>query len=315
MMETLSSWHSYPSIYNLGHAALDQLLSHPLQAEEKIDGSQFSFGRFDGELKCRSKGQQIVTDAPEGLFKKAVESVAALDLHDGWTYRGECVSKPKHNTLCYARVPAHNVILFDINPAQESYLSYAEKAAEAKRVGLEVVPLLATIERLDVDAFRELLDRESVLGNTKIEGVVLKPIGYDVFGPDHKCLMAKFVSEAFKEKHKTAWKESNPNSGDILADLTAQLKTEARWRKAIQHLAEAGELENSPRDIGKLLKEIGGDVLKEEEAFIAKQLMQWAWPRIQRGIIAGFPEWYKSFIAESQLERLAQDAEEEASPC
>ena len=33
-------------------------------------------------------------------------------------------------------------------------------------------------------------------------------------------------------------------------------RTVARWEKAIQHLNESGRLENSPRDIGPLIKEI-----------------------------------------------------------
>ena len=56
----MSSWHSYPSIYNLGHAAVANLLAVPHQVQEKVDGSQFSFGRFveDGKvrLRVRSKG-------------------------------------------------------------------------------------------------------------------------------------------------------------------------------------------------------------------------------------------------------------------
>jgi hypothetical protein len=113
--------------------------------------------------------------------------------------------------------------------------------------------------------------------------------------------MAKFVSEAFKEKHATAWKASNPGQADVITNLITQLRTEARWRKAVQIQRELGELENDPRDIGKLLKTIGQDVLKEEEEFIREQLFKWAWPKIQRGFCAGFPEWYKLHIAEEQL--------------
>ena len=111
----MSSWHSYPSIYALGHAAVAELLLDPVVAEEKIDGSQYSFGRFSGALKVRSKGKQMIVESPEKIFRKAVEYVATLDLRDGWTYRGEVLDKPKHNALAYDRVPKGNVILFDIN--------------------------------------------------------------------------------------------------------------------------------------------------------------------------------------------------------
>jgi hypothetical protein len=263
--------------------------------------SQFSFGRFNGVLRVRSKGKEMVPDAPEKMFAAGVEAVSQLDLHDGWTYRGEYLRVPKHNALTYKRIPANHIILFDVNTAEATYLSYEEKAAEAERLGLEVVPLLLGNVLVNLEVFKALLDRESVLGGTLIEGMVFKPIGYDVFGPDHKCIMGKHVSEAFKEKHRTEWKAANPGQSDVVQNLITQLKTEARWHKAVQHLRDAGELENDPRDIGKLLKAIGQDVLKEEEDMIREQLFKWAWPKIQRGIIAGFPEWYKNLLVEAQL--------------
>ena len=123
----MSSWHSYPSVYALGHMAISELLLDPVIVEEKVDGSQFSFGRFDGDLKLRSKGKDIIPDAPEKMFQKAVDTVMALDLVDGLTYRGEYLSKPKHNALAYERVPKGNVIIFDINTAEEKYLLYEDK--------------------------------------------------------------------------------------------------------------------------------------------------------------------------------------------
>ena len=55
-----TSWHSYPSIYALGHRYLEELLLDPVLVEEKVDGSQFSFGVFEHpegpELRCKSKG-------------------------------------------------------------------------------------------------------------------------------------------------------------------------------------------------------------------------------------------------------------------
>ena len=53
----VSTLHSYPSIFNLGHRAVAGLLGGPVIVEEKIDGSQFSFGvTVDGEIVTRSKG-------------------------------------------------------------------------------------------------------------------------------------------------------------------------------------------------------------------------------------------------------------------
>lgn len=111
-----SSWHSYPSIFNLGHKAISDLLKGEVNVEEKVDGSQFSFGFFnihrdectflednvpcqcEQGLRVRSKGAVMNADAPESLFKEAVNHVKSIEhlLHPGWTYRGECLKKPHH---------------------------------------------------------------------------------------------------------------------------------------------------------------------------------------------------------------------------
>lgn len=81
--------HSYPSVYQVGHRAIADIFKSIVLIEEKLDGSQFSFGMVDGELVCRSKGKQLLLDAPEKMFSRAVEVVKGLHLTDGWIYRGE----------------------------------------------------------------------------------------------------------------------------------------------------------------------------------------------------------------------------------
>lgn len=301
-----SSWGSYPSIYALGHRCLKELLLDPVLVEEKIDGSQFSFGVFNvgGQLeyKCRSKGAQLNVIAPEQMFKQAVSFVDSVagKLTPGLTYRGEYLAKPKHNTLVYDRIPQNHIILFDISPAYETYLSYEDKQREAERIGLEVVPKMMYGMIETMEHFRSLLDTTSCLGGQKIEGVVIK--NYARFGVDKKILLGKFVSEAFKEVHNREWKASNPTQNDVVQKLIESLKTPARWNKAVQHLTERGELEISPKDIGKLMKEIPLDVEKEEQEFIKTKLYEWAWPHIKRGVIAGVPEWYKDQLVKRQFD-------------
>lgn len=293
------SWHSYPKLYALGHAAVKELLDGPVLVEEKVDGSQFSFGVFDGEFKCRSKGKEMHPDAPEKMFASAVNNVRELPLHDGWTYRGEVLCKPKHNTLCYSRVPARNVIIFDINTGHEDYLARDAKEEEAERIGLEIVPVVHQGAIDSFEQFHNMLSCESILGGVEIEGVAIK--NYARFGRDGKAMMGKFVSERFKEKHSAEWKATNPNRADVVTLLIQTLTTEARWEKAIQRLAENGELEGSPRDIGALLKSVQIDIKEECADLIAAKLTQWAMPQIQRGAVRGLPEWYKNRLAQSQF--------------
>lgn len=303
MSET--SWHRYPSIYALGHRYLTDLLLDPVLVEEKIDGSQFSFGVFEGDegryLKVRSKGAEINTLAPDNMFKRGVEVVQSIQDHltVGWTYRAEYLVKPKHNALAYDRIPKNHIIIFDINTGHEAYLDPPSKAQEAERIGLEVVPVIATGVITDINEFRKYLDTTSCLGGQKIEGVVVK--NYARFGQDKKVLLGKFVSEAFKEVHAREWKASNPSRGDILQALIFSLKTDARWHKAVQHIRERGELDGSPKDIGQIMKEVPDDVEKEELEYIKDKLYEWAWPHIRRGIVAGIPQWYKEQLLKQQF--------------
>ena len=296
--------HSYPKVYNLGHEAIVDLLLDNVTVEEKVDGSQFSFGIIDDVLQCRSRGQQINIDAPDKLFSLAVETVKKLadKLVPGYTYRAEYLQKPKHNTLAYDRIPEGHLVIYDINDGLESYLPYGMKVQEAERLGLEVVPLLFEGTLIGFDAyatFKALLEHTSILGGQQIEGVVIK--NYKRFGRDGHALMGKHVRESYKELHKGDWRERNPTGGDVIQGLITKLRTPARWEKAIQHLKEAGVLEVSPRDIGPLIKEVHMDVLSEQEDMIKKQLFAYAWNRISKGITAGLAEWYKERLAEKQF--------------
>ena len=303
-VESLDSWHSYPSIYAMGHKAVGDLLLDPVLVEEKVDGSQFSFGLFpdypiNSGFRARSKGAELNLLAPEKMFAKAVETFMSLPLRPDFTYRAEYLVKPKHHTMAYDRVPLGHLAIFDINTGHERYLPYEQKAEEAARLGLDVVPRIFSGMVTDVGQFRAWLETTSFLGGGLIEGIVVK--NYSRFGPDKKALMGKFVSERFKETHKGEWRKENPTSKDIVDQLVKAYRSPARWQKAVQHLREAGRLEGSPRDIGALIKEVPSDIEKECMEEIKELLWAWAWPKARRGITAGLAEWYKEELLAEQF--------------
>jgi hypothetical protein len=317
----MTSWHSYGKILALGHRYIQHLLLDPVLVEEKIDGSQFSFGVFeyDGEgeypglqdpytgrrriIRVRSKGAEMHVDAPERMFAKGVEWVKenAHRLHEGWTYRAEFLAKPKHNALNYDRVPKDNIIIFDINPGQEEYLSYDAKHEEAARLGLEVVPRLHEGKIETIAEFRQFLDVESILGGQKVEGVVVK--NYVRFNEhDGHAMMGKFVSEHFKEVHAKEWKASNPTKNDVIQKLIDTYRSPARYQKALIHLRERGLIKGDLTDIGTLMKETWPDIVVEEKDAIMEKLWGWAEDQIRRGVSAGIPEWYKEELLKSQFD-------------
>jgi hypothetical protein len=293
---------SYPKVYNMGHSAIKDLFLDEVVIEEKIDGSQFSFGVRNGQLFCRSQNKEQFPEQIDKMFKLAVEQVQAMrdELQEGWTYRGEYLYKPKHNTLCYSRVPYNNIIIFDIDMGEENYCCLGSKWDYAGCLGFETVPLLFKGKVSGYDEFVKFLESDSILGGTKIEGVVVK--NYHRYGRDGKVLMGKFVSEAFKEKHQRDWKVRNPAQTDVIELISSSLRTEARWNKAIQHLKERGEFTGEVKDIGPLMDEICKDIEAEEQEYIKEKLYQWAKRAILRKCAAGFPEWFKDKLLKEQFD-------------
>jgi hypothetical protein len=296
------SWHSYPKVWNLGHPSVASIFSEPVLVEEKVDGSQFSFGVFDGVLRCKSKSVEIIPGAPEGMFALAVKTADALlgSLREGWTYRAEYLMKPHHNGLAYDRVPRGNIILFDINDGLESYLPREAKEGEAERLGLEIVPCMAA-SVTKAEAVMAMLDAVSCLGGCKVEGLVFK--NYSRFGADGKCLLAKYVREDFKEIQGKAWRVANPSTGDVVTTIAESLRTPARWEKAAQHLRERGALQSSPRDIPELMKEVQRDIEEECAEEIKAALYAHAKKQILRTSVDGLPEWWKRKLLEAQFDK------------
>lgn len=298
----MDSWHSLGKIYALGHGAIAELLFDEVEVTEKVDASMFGFGVYNGTLKLRSKGQELIPDAHDKMFDKAIITAKELAplLHDGWMYLGEFFCKPKHNALAYDRVPNKNIILFNIRKGNESYLTYDEMKAEADRLGLEVVPRLYQGKLEDINVFKDMLNNVSVLGGQKIEGVVVK--NYQRFTKDGKAMMGKYVSEAFKEVHKGEWRKDNPTKADIIDAIIIAHRTPARWGKAVQHLREKGLITGELKDIGPMINEIKADVLAECTDDIKNTLFSHFQGQILRGVVGGAPEWYKLQLAEKQFE-------------
>lgn len=301
--------HSYPKVYAIGHGAIAELFDGPVLVEEKVDGSQFSFCRVGSEVFFRSRGADVIPGAHDaGMFAAGVNAIKEIadSLTEGWVYRCEYLSKPKHNTLVYSRVPKRHCIIFDINTGDEIYLSRHEKVTEAERIGLEYVPLMYEGTVDSPEKIHALLDTESILGGKKVEGIVAK--NYARFGKDKKVMMGKFVSEEFKETHGKEWKASNPALTDVVERIIATLKNPVRWEKAVNRLRDAGTLEGSPRDIGNLIAEVQRDIRDEEREFIQQKLTEWALPRVIRASTGGLPEWYKERLLQSAF--AGKDADE-----
>lgn len=299
---------AFPKIFTLGMKETERLFNGEVEVTEKIDGSQFSFGKIDGQLHMRSKGAIIYPESVQKMFQKAADFAQSVEhlLPDDTIFHGEYLDNPKHNTLAYGAVPTNNFALFAVRSLPDTFISNHDALLSwSTRLGCGVIPLIyrGHVHRNGIyDQVDEWINSESHLGGAKMEGVVLKNYSERVLigGQVVPLLSAKYVSEQFKEKHRVSWPKNNPGNMERLA---AAFRTEARWHKAIQHLRDNGELEDSPRDIGKLFAELNRDFEEECREEVKEALWKLFRKDIMRIITRGFPEWYKE-----QLVRNLQDA-------
>jgi hypothetical protein len=296
----LSSWNSYPKVWQVGHGQVKDIFTKTVLVQEKIDGSQFSFGLIEGRLRIKSHHQDISDIVGEyGLFSEAIAYVRELHsggkLHPEWTYRGEVLQKPCHNRLTYERVPKHSIVGLDVATGLEQYANYTDCVAAFAKLDLEVVPYYHYGIIDNPDTIKTFLDRRPLLGGKMIEGIVIK--AYGVYGEDKHTLMAKYVNPAFRE---ISDQPENQKSVDFTTSLIETYRSEARWEKVIQSFREKG-LGAEVKDIGPMIGSLTKDIQEECGEEIAKKLWKRYWPHIARGCTNGFAEYFKRKLMEGSF--------------
>lgn len=287
---------AYPKILHIGDKQILDLFESDVEITEKVDGSQFGFGKIDGELVCRSKGKVQDLDVPDKMFKEGVEYVRSIEerIPNNHFFHGEYLQKPRHSTLAYNRIPKNHIALFGVTFPDNSMGEYKDIEEWAETFDVESVPLLHHGPSSGEEVIKLVEDRESFLGGQNIEGVVVKK--YEDWMFLGKMLLpvkaGKYVTEKFKEVHQKDWKRLNTGKGKLDA-LKDKYRSEARWEKAIMRLKEADQLEESPRDIGNLIKSVKQDLLEEEKDNIKDDLYKIFGGDLTRHATVGLPEWYK----------------------
>lgn len=301
----MNSFTRYCKSYNFGHRWLKDYFDEPVDVEEKVDGSQLSFCKHEGQVLFRSRNRQFDAFSTDDLFQNTVDYVMSVQdkLVDGWTYRGEAFKSRKHNIHRYDRCPEGHFVLFDIATDDAVYVPHSSVFTEATRLGFEPVPLLDTAVKINsMDDAQAYLNTESVLGGVPVEGVVFKRRHAVKFNDRDVMIIAKLVSETFREKHKVDWKSETKTQKALVATLAEQYATEMRWEKAVQHLTEAGKLTREPKDIKPLIDEVVRDTLEDELDEIKRRLWVAIESPFKRMLVKGLPEWYKAKLAEGQFE-------------
>lgn len=302
----------FPKIFTIGQKYIKDIFEGNVEITEKVDGSQFVFGKVNNQLFFRSKGAVINPEVCPNLFKPAVDYVLSIqdrfEPYENFVVYSETLSKPKHNTLSYSRVPKNHIAIYGVSDgAGEVFLSQHVLLQQvAAEFDVDVVPLLFYGNVHSPEGIRELLDLESFLGGEKIEGIVVKNFNKTLLVGDQvvPLMSGKLVSERFKERHKSWPKEHTPRGK--FDTFKESFRTNARWIKAIQRLGEDGKLEESPKDIGILLKYLHQDLEAEQKEDIKEELYNLFIREIKAEAVKGFPEFYKEYLVNKNVEFVEQ---------
>lgn len=259
-----------------------------------VHNSQFVFGINEetGRFHAQTRRRNTLT-ADDGHMGLAVANLQIQEerLNPNWVYFGECLTKRKHNRIAYGRMPKGSLVLFDIFDVElDSYLPRHKLEEEAVLLGIEVVPELFVGPFSEMPKFKELLDRESFLGDHNIEGVVIKDYPGKTF--------FKVVSQEFQEISQQKRVRTPKDSDKYLDDLFDAYRTESRWHKAVQHLRDEGKLDGTMRDIGPLLMELSSDFEDECRLILQEQLYNLFRKRAIKKVAQGFAEWYRTQLGQ-----------------
>lgn len=301
----MSNTAAFPKILHIGDKQISSLFEGVVEITEKVDGSQFGFGKENGRLFARSKGKEQDLDNPDMMFIKGVEYVKSIEdlIPDNYTFYGEYLQKPKHNTLAYDRIPTNHISLFGVyDSGSREFLGTDEIKRYAELLGVDAIPVLYSGVASPQDVLTLVNDRVSYLGGQNIEGVVVKAYKPWMFLNQIplSVMAGKYVTEEFKEVHNKNWKAENTGKGKLEVAIS-QYRSEARWNKAVQHLRDDGNLTGTPKDIGELIKEVRKDISQEEKENIKDQL----WSIFKNDFLgmatSGLPQYYKDKLVKGEI--------------
>lgn len=262
----------YHSIVRYGHRSTREVLNRGDQIiiQEKVDGANASFAVVDGELKCWSRNRELnMSNTLEGFYVWAKQNIEVDKLLEGVVYFGEWTAQHKVVYEGYAK----QFFLYDIyNLHLEEYVSFSMVRDEAKRLGLNLIPVFFEGE---FESFEQLM---SYVGRTELngklgqevsgEGIVVKNVDYrDSFGKQMfvKLVVDKFAEVQMQKAPKDPKKKFTPEELKVRECITSP-----RVEKQLFKMIEEGLLERDygVEDMGKILKHISPlvaeDILKEE---------------------------------------------------
>ena len=302
----------YPKVLSLGQPLVAEIFDNPVEITEKVDGSQCRIQLTDEFVNCGSKN---MIPADGKMFGLAHDQAKRIWNSDAWRGFGddvtlfmEFLNKEKHNVLIYGRVPSNNLYLFGAIVDDEHFQT-EELLKLADKLDIEPPHILASEVSIDnQDDINEHLKTPSVLGNTILEGVVIKNYhnSYPALLASTQAffgypLVGKLVREDFKERLNKEWSGKKQRETP-LTKVTTEFLTEARFHKAIQHLKDNGELTYEMKDLKNIIPEFYRDLIDEEHDEIVKLAMEDFWRHLKRKCDNYTVQEWKRYLVEKQFD-------------
>ena len=301
----------YPKVLSLGQPLLAEIFDNPVEITEKVDGSQCRIRLADELVTCASKNMVPADGKMFELAHKQAERIWKADIWyefgDDVTLFAEFLSKEKHNVLIYGRVPQNNLYLFGAIVGNR-HLQTEELVKLAGKLDIEPPHVIASEITIDnQDNLTEYLKTPSVLGNTILEGVVIKNYhnSYPALLASTQAffgypLVGKLVRDDFKERLNKEWSAKKQRETP-LAKVTKEFLTEARFNKAIQHLKDNGEITYEMRDLKNIIPEFYKDLIEEEHDEIVKLAMADFWQHLKRRCDGYAVKTWKQYLIDKQF--------------
>lgn len=262
----------YHKIIRYGHKSTQDVLNKGdyIIIQEKIDGANASFAVINGELKCWSRNRELnESNTLEGFYEWVQQNVQVQKLLEGVVYFGEWTAQHKVLYEGYMK----QFFLYDIyNLHLEEYVSFSMVRDEAKRLGLQLIPVFFEGEFESFEQLMSYVGRTDLGGKLKGkptgEGIVVKNVNYrDEFG---KQIFVKLVIDGFREIQRQKQTKDSKKAFSEAELKVRECVTLPRVEKQVFKLIDNGLLdrEYGIEDMGFLLKHtspmVAEDILKEE---------------------------------------------------
>jgi len=224
--------------------------------QEKVDGSQFSFWKDVGSSTVSVASRNRMLSGEESRFRVAVAHVRTLDVPPGVIFRGEVVSKFRHNKIVYSRLPKHNLVLWDLVVLDAGSMPYNKRnllKSMGERFDLEVVHEVCDPFKLtSADELTKLVEGPSAFGEER-EGIVVRC----------RAGVAKLVGQKMSEH---VHRRPRDKGDDLAAFVAGSVNAERIIEKAAEWLRDEGMLEFKDSDIGKVIRTVHEDLDNEFSA-------------------------------------------------